>query len=264
MWNIKEKDLDEFKITCRNRLSPEYSMGFMFGGIVYSSLFMLFILGALFKFGWGYYPNLFDKIIVSIELVLYGLQVIFFILYLIPKARFKYQKLQAFVILLFAFQLGTIGFTLFILPAISNYSIDQITLLYVGLLFLGAVFVHLVTTIDTFKQAESGAFSMDERATSFFSKTKGNAMIGVTIYVLTLLILIYFHNNYETGVLVGYMAGTLVMYAVAIGAAEFQLLAYCRFKFPSFYISWEEHDRERQEFLKRYKEREEKKAKEIK
>ena len=139
MWNIKEKDLDEFKITCRNRLSPEDSVGFMFGGIVYSSLFMLFILVALIKIGWGYYPTLFDKIIVSIELVLYGLQVIFFILYLIPKARFKYQKLQAFVILLFAFQLGTIGFTLFILPAISNYSIDQITLLYVGLLFLGAV-----------------------------------------------------------------------------------------------------------------------------
>ncbi|MEB9358152.1 hypothetical protein P4I93_26615, partial [Bacillus cereus] len=253
------------KITCRNRLSPEDSMVFMFGGIVYSSLFMLFILVALIKIGWGYYPTLFDKIIVSIELVLYGLQVIFFILYLIPKARFKYQKLQAFVILLlFAFQLGTIGFTLFILPAISNYSIDQITLLYVGLLFLGAVFVHLVTTIDTFKQAESGAFSMDERATSFFSKIKNNTMIGITIYVLTLLILIYFHNNYETGVLVGYMAGTLVMYTVAIGAAEFQLLAYCRFKFPSFYISWEEHETERQEFLKRYKEREEKKEKEIK
>ncbi|WP_142318966.1 hypothetical protein [Bacillus cereus] len=264
MWNIKEEDLDEFKITCRNRLSPERSMVFILGATVYSSLFMLFIFGALVKFGWGYYPNLFDKIIVCIELVLYTLQVIFLILYLFPKVRFKCQKLQALVILLCTFQLGTIGFTLFILPAISNYSIDQITLLYVGLLFLGAVFVHLVTTIDTFKQAESGAFSMDERATSFFSKIKNNTMIGITIYVLTLLILIYFHNNYETGVLVGYMAGTLVMYTVAIGAAEFQLLAYCRFKFPSFYISWEEHERERQEFLKRYKEREEKKAKEIK
>ncbi|PGA99654.1 hypothetical protein [Bacillus toyonensis] len=257
MWNIKEEDLDEFKITCRNRLSPEDSMGFMFGGIVYSSLFMLFILVALIKIGWGYYPTLFDKIIVSIELVLYGLQVIFFILYLIPKARFKYQKLQALVILLFAFQLGTIGFTLFILPAISKYSIDQITLLYVGLLFLGAVFVHLVTTIDTFKQAESGAFSTDERA---FSKIKNNTMIGVTIYVLTLLILIYFHNNYETGVLVGYIAGTLVMYAVAIGAAEFQLLAYCRFKFPSFYILWEEHERERQKRVKLYEEKEKREA----
>ena len=76
------------------------------------------------------------------------------------------------MILLCTFQLGTIGFTLFILPEISNYSIDQITLLYVGLLFLGAVFVHLVTTIDTFKQAESGAFSMDERAASFLVKQK--------------------------------------------------------------------------------------------
>ncbi|OTY51509.1 hypothetical protein BK746_31550 [Bacillus thuringiensis serovar yosoo] len=121
-----------------------------------------------------------------------------------------------------------------------------------------------MTTIDTFKQAESGAFSMDERATSFFSKIKNNTMIGITIYVLTLLILIYFHNNYETGVLVGYMAGTLVMYTVAIGGAEFQLLAYCRFKFPSFYISWEEHEKERQKRLKLYEEKEKKQAKEIK
>ena len=33
MWNIKEKDLDEFKITCRNRLSPEAAVGFMLGSM---------------------------------------------------------------------------------------------------------------------------------------------------------------------------------------------------------------------------------------
>ncbi|MFJ7806983.1 hypothetical protein ACIQYD_15810 [Bacillus cereus] len=264
MWNIKEEDLNEFKSTCKNRLSPDWATGFMFGTMFFISLIMFFLIVGLIRFGWSYYPTLFDKIIVSLELVLYSLQVIFLIIYLFPKMPFKFQKLQTLVVLLYAFQLGTITFTMLIISGISNYSIDQITLLYVGLLFLGAVFVHLVTTIDTFKQAESGAFSMDERATSFFSKIKNNTMIGITIYVLTLLILIYFHNNYETGVLVGYMAGTLVMYTVAIGAAEFQLLAYCRFKFPSFYISWEEHERERQEFLKRYKEREEKKEKEIK
>lgn len=121
MWNIKKEDLDEFRITCRHRLSPEGAMLFMFGGMLYSSLLMLFIFGALIIFVWDYYPNLFDKIIVCIELVLYTLQVIFLILYLFPKVRFKCQKLQALVILLFAFQLGTIGFTLFILPAISNY-----------------------------------------------------------------------------------------------------------------------------------------------
>ncbi|MFB6732377.1 hypothetical protein ACFCVW_28530, partial [Bacillus mobilis] len=82
--------------------------------------------------------------------------------------------------------------------------------------------------------------------------------------VLTLLILIYINNDYTMEQIGWYSVLTLILYAVAIGAAEFQLLVYCRFKFPSFYISWEEHERERQEFLKRYKEREEKKEKEIK
>ena len=54
----------------------------------------------------------------------------------------------------------------------ANNSIDQITLLYAGLLFLGAVVVHIVTTLDTLKQASEGAFSMDERSASFLVKEK--------------------------------------------------------------------------------------------
>ena len=127
MWNINEEDLDEFKIACRHRLSPEGAMLFMFGGMLYGSLLMLFIFVALIRFGWDYYPTLFDTVIVRMELVLYSLQVIFFIIYLIPKVRFKFQKLQTLVILLYAFQLGTIGLTAFVLPGMSNYSINFIT-----------------------------------------------------------------------------------------------------------------------------------------
>ena len=36
----------------------------------------------------------------------------------------------------------------------------------------------------------------------------------------------------------GYVMCNVVMYAVAIGAAEFQLLVYCRFKFKSFHMTW--------------------------
>ena len=43
MWNIKEEDLDEFRMTCNNRLSPEGAMVFFIGGIVYTSVFMFFI-----------------------------------------------------------------------------------------------------------------------------------------------------------------------------------------------------------------------------
>ncbi|ANN32163.1 hypothetical protein A9498_11060 [Bacillus thuringiensis serovar coreanensis] len=261
MWNIKEEDLDKFRMTCNDRLSPEGATGFMFGGILYSSIavFSIIVSG-----DWDYCMVLLNIGIVKLEVLLYALQVIFFILYLFPKAQFKFQKLQTLVVLLYAFQMATILLTVLVVSEIANNSMDRITLNYVCLLYLGAVIFHIVTTIDTFKLASEGAFSMDERAASFFSKTKNKVMIGVTVYGLILLILIYFHNDYETEILVGYIAGTLVMYAVAIGAAEFQLLAYCRFKFPSFYISWEEHERERQKRLKLYEEKEKKQAKEIK
>ena len=202
MWNVKEENLEKFRMICRRRLSPEGALGFMIGTIVYVSVMMFFLIGTLVTFGWDYYTTLFEKTIVKIELVLYSLQIIFLILYSFPKARFKFQKLQTLVILLYAFQLGTITFTALILPGISEDSIDRITLIYVGMLFLGAVIVHIVTTIDTFKQASEGAFSKDERSTSFFSKTKGNVMKWATLYTLTLLVLIYFHTNYAFDVLV--------------------------------------------------------------
>ncbi|HDR3649770.1 TPA: hypothetical protein QCO08_002018 [Bacillus anthracis] len=247
MWDVKEENLEKFRMTCKNRLSPEGAIVFFIGGVVYTSVFMFFI----FMGGLEYYTTLFDKTIVKIEIVLYSLQIMFLILYSFPKVCFKLQKLQTFVILLYAFQLGTITFTALVLPGISEDSIDRITLIYVGMLFLGAVIVHIVTTIDTFKQASEGAFSKDERSTSFFSKTKGNVMKWATLYALILLILICFHNGYGIDVLVLYAVGTVLLYTVAVGAAEFQLLVYCRFKFKSFHMTWEENERMRGRIRKR-------------
>ncbi|PER29435.1 hypothetical protein [Bacillus cereus] len=249
MWNIKEEDLEKFRMTCRSRLNPEGVTGFMLGTIFYTSLFMIII----FLGGIDYYTTVFDKVIVRVELVLYGLQVMFLILYLFPKARFKFQKLQTLVILLYAFQLGTIGCTLFVLSGMIEHSIDLHTRIYVGLLVLGGIIVHIVTTVDTLKQASEGAFSSGDKSASFFSKTKGHVIRGAVIYVLSLLVLIYINNNYSLNTMFGYVICNVVMYAVAIGAAEFQLLAYCRFKFPSFNISWEQHKRETPRYQKKNK-----------
>ncbi|MED2792344.1 hypothetical protein P4256_11390 [Bacillus wiedmannii] len=250
MWNIKEEDLDKFRMTCNDRLSPEGATGFMFGGILYSSIavFSIIVSG-----GWDYCMVLLNIGIVKLEVLTYALQVIFFVLYLFPKAQFKFQKLQTLVVLLYAFQMATILLTVLVVSEIANNSMDRITLNYVCLLYLGAVIFHIVTTIDTFKLASEGAFSMDERSASFFSKTKGTMMKVASIYALILLILIYFHNDYAFDTFIGYVIGTVLMYTIAIGAAEFQLLAYCRFKFPSFNISWEQHKRETPRYQKKNK-----------
>lgn len=246
MWNIKEEELDKFRMTCRQRLSPESAVGFMLGTIFYISIFMFVIIVG----GLDYYNNVLDRTIVKTEIVLFSIQIIFLIIFLFPKACFKLQKLQTLIILLYAFQLGTILFAVSIVSEMGDNSTGRI---YTGLLFLGAVIVHILATIDTFKQASEGAFSSDERSTSFFTKTKGNMIKGATIYVLTLLILVCFQHEYTIDFLVMYVVGTVLMYTVAIGAAEFQLLAYCRFKFPSFNISWEQHKRESPRYQKKNK-----------
>ncbi|PFX64050.1 hypothetical protein COL37_32040, partial [Bacillus toyonensis] len=84
--------------TCKDRLSPEGATVFMFGGILYSSIA---IFSIVLSAGWDYCIALFNDIeIVKLEVLLYALQIIFFILYLFPKAQFKFQKLQTFVVLL--------------------------------------------------------------------------------------------------------------------------------------------------------------------
>ncbi|SFD42438.1 hypothetical protein SAMN04488168_1398 [Bacillus sp. 491mf] len=107
--------------------------------------------------GWDYYTTFFVRTIFKIEIVLYSLQILFLVLYLFPKARFKFQKLQTLVVLLYAFQQSTILFTLLIVSEMANNSIDQTTLMYAGLLLLlGAVIVHIVATIDTFRKVSKG------------------------------------------------------------------------------------------------------------
>ena len=138
-----------------------------------------------------------------------------------------------------------------VLPGMTDYSIDRMTLICVGLLFIGAVIFHIVTTIDTFKQVKVRLAWM--RGLVHFSETKGRMIKGSMIYISVLLIIIYFHNDYNFNTLILYVVGTILMYAVAIGAAEFQLLVYCRFKFKSFNMTWErmrENDRNLENIIK--------------
>ena len=165
MWNIKEEDLEAFRMTCRSRLSPEGATGFMLGTIFYISIFMFIIfVGDL-----NYCNNLFDRTIVKTEIVLFSIQIIFLIIYLFPKACFTFQKLQTLIVLLYAFQLGTI---LFVVSIISEMADNSIGRMYTGLLVVGAVIIHIAATLDTFKQASEGAFSGDERSTSFLVRQK--------------------------------------------------------------------------------------------
>lgn len=277
MESIKEENIAKFKEECQYRFSPNRITGFMIGIMIYVSIIMFFSLGTFVRFGWDYYTTPLEKIIVGTEFVLYGLQVLFLVIYSIPRVAFKLQKLQPIVFLLYLFQLGTVGFTIFILPALSEYYSNTTTQIYVGLLILGAVVVHVISAVDIFKQVKEG------KRNSSFSEKKDSLIKEIGIYALIILGLIYLYNFYDIDTMIMYAVFTVIMYIIAIHTADIHLLIYCKFKFSSFHASWDEYeqvrkstktaakrkkekgkmDKERQKQRERRRERQKEKRKEL-
>ncbi|HCF51844.1 MAG TPA: hypothetical protein DEU03_01485 [Bacillus sp. (in: Bacteria)] len=264
MWNIREGDMGLFEIENRNRLSPDYIRIFYGGVFVYTSIPMLIMFLGVLLNGDKISLTPFETFLVRSEVKLYILELIFLIIFMSSKVAFKLQKLQAIVTLFYSFQLATLPFIVMMVEGMFDFPSNNKTLVYIGLIMLGALCTHIVTTIDVFKKAKHGGYKSEGPAVSFFTNAKLYLSIGMTIGVMVLLILIFLNLNYTFSQMAIYVVQTIILYTFAVVSAEFVLLVYCRFKFPSFNITWEQHEKERQEFIanrKRIREKEQKKNK---
>ncbi|SFK07653.1 MULTISPECIES: hypothetical protein [unclassified Bacillus (in: firmicutes)] len=261
MLKIKDEDLGFFEVENRNRLSPD-NIRIFFGGVfAYTSIPMLIMFLAFLLNGDRISLSPFEKIIVRTEVMLYILEFIFLMIYMSSKVAFKLQKFQTIVTLFYSFQLATLPFMVMVVEGIFDFPCDNKTLFYIGLILLGAICTHMVATIDVFKKAKHGGYKLKGEAVSFFTKTKLLLLIGMIICVMVLLVLIFLNLNYALNQIAIYVIQTIILYVFAVVSAEFVLLVYCRFKFLSFNITWEEHEKRRKERLKWYEEREKKNKK---
>ena len=261
MLKMKEEDLDFFEIANRNRFSPDNVKIFFLGVFIYTSIPMFIVFLGFLLNGDKIFLSPFEKKVLLTELNLYVLEFVFLMLYMFPKVAFKLQKLQAIVMLFYSFQIATLPFMVMVVGGIFDFSYNNKTLVYIGLILLWAICIHIVETIDVFKRAKHGGYKLEGGAVSFFTKATSYLWTGMIIYVVVLLVLIFININYAFDDMEFYVVQTIILYIFAIESAEFVLLAYCRFKFPSFNITWEEHEKRRQERLKLYKKREKKKKK---
>ena len=249
MWNIREEDMGLFEIENRNRLSPDYIRIFYGGVFAYTSIPMLIMFLAFLLNGDKISLNPFEKIVVQTEVKLYVLEFVFLILFMSKKIAFKLQKLQTIVTVFYAFQLATLPFIVMVVEGIYDFPCDNKTLVYIGLILLGAICTHIVATIDVFKQAKHGGYKLEGPAVSFFTDMKLYLLIGMISCVVVLLISIFLNLNYAFDEMAIYVTQTIILYTFAVVSAEFVLLVYCRFKFQSFNITWVQHERDRQEFI---------------
>ncbi|MDC2865199.1 hypothetical protein [Bacillus sp. BP-3] len=261
MGNIKEEDLDAFKITCKDRFSPDVIKIFFWGVFIYTSIPMgIMFVGALLN-GDKISLGPFEKIVVQAEIKLYILEFIFLMLFTSSKIAFKLQKIQSIVMLFYSFQIATLPYMFVLIKGVFGFSYENKTLVYFALLLLGAIATHIVVTINTFKKAKYGGYRLEGGVVSLFTARKLQLSIGMFIYVIVLLVLIFVSIPFQIEPIMFYIVQTVILYIFAIASAEFILLVYCRFKFPSFNITWEQHEKERQEFIANRRREEQKQSK---
>ncbi|WP_369899938.1 hypothetical protein [Bacillus manliponensis] len=264
MRGIREEKLGIFKIAVRNRLSPEMIKWFLISVFIYCSIPMYVMFYSIFSYGIDLFYTQFEEILAYTAIVLYGIQLLLLIPFLIPKLNFKLQKLQAIVFLFATFQLCTSWFFMLLIESVYSFYSNSQTIVYVGLLLVGALVKHILATIEIFKDMENGGFQYERSFNTISISTSFRFVIGGLAYIILLLILIFININFDIGAMVFYVIQTAILYIFAFLSAEFVLLTYCKFKFPSLNVSWEQHVKERAEYVgraKRLKEQEKREKK---
>ncbi|UOB65929.1 hypothetical protein MRQ03_14065, partial [Bacillus thuringiensis] len=122
--------------------------------------------------------------VVQTEVELYVLEFIFLMLFMPKKLAFKLQKLQTIVTVFYSFQLATLPFMAMVVEEIFDFPCDNKTLVYVGLILLGAMCTHIVATIDVFRKAKHGGYKLKGPAVSFFTNMKLYLLIGMISCVI--------------------------------------------------------------------------------
>lgn len=232
MEGIKEENLNRFQSINDGRLSPERGRHFLFGTFIYTSLIMGLLFYGFLKEGKDVFLTPFEEIVSLIETVLYIFQCVLILPNIFVKSAFEFQKLQALAIVFFAFQLATLPFMFIVVEGVFEIPSSGKTIFYIGVLILGAIMTHMIVVKRVFGEAASGEYIPEGVQISFFEKGQIRQSLIGAIVVIIILVLAVFSIDFDSNGTVFLIIQTVVLYGMAIGAADFVLLAYCRFKFP--------------------------------
>lgn len=262
MERIKEEGLSSFQSVNRGRLSPESGRYFLFGVFIYTSIFMWLMFYAISKGGRSIFLTPFEEIVALVEIVLYTFQCVLLFPNFFIRSAFKFQKIQALAIVFSSFQLATLPFLFILVEGVFEVPSSSHAVFYIGILILGAILTHIVSVKWAFREAAEGKYSPAGIPFGLFNKKYSLPIALVAISALIIIWILAASSIYfDSNGMVFLAIQTVILYGMAIGSVDFVLLAYCRFKFPSFNRSWEDYKREREKFLVYSKREEEKRLK---
>jgi hypothetical protein len=233
--NCREEDFYQIKLAAMTRLGPGNISGFLWGGLVLSTL-MTILAFAQFADEVGVSVIIARMMAISILLLL--VQIVFTILFTFKKVAYTFQKLLSIFVSFVGFKISIDTYQVFFTLSEKNYLPSFINIIGI-ILLVGGVILLILSTIRAVNRVKKGELGKEGRGLYDFKNSKGTVSIPI-IFGFTMLAgaagRLISETSTDLTIIIFLFFAVLLQYSIALALPEFFLVVYCKFRFESFKV----------------------------
>ncbi|ADU31804.1 hypothetical protein [Evansella cellulosilytica] len=184
--------------------------------------------------------------IVTINYLLLCIQFLVTVFFSFPKTFYRFQRIQMIFVCLFSLKLS-IDFYQFIFLIREDRGLPILIDYGMLLIILGGIVFLLFSIARSIKRVKQGHFRHGGKGLYNFQQSKGYVSLPI-IFAASMIGGLVARASFETSfgelteLLFFIVVTVVIQYGIAMAWPEFLLIAYCKFRFPSFIVPEEKVD----------------------
>jgi hypothetical protein len=214
------------------RLSPDGISAFFWATFVFSFIITLVVF---FAIGTSPVVPLNWSLAMGFDLLAIIFHLLVALLFTSMKIAFKFQRIQAFILLFISIKLSVEFYQIFYLMCMDRNTPDLLTDIGTYLLFGGFVYL-ILSTVRAFWRVHKGEFRKGGKLLYDFQTSKVHISLPILFFVVMMGTAIAKHLPFMIEIYFVLLLAVVIQYAIAMAWPEFLLLTYCKFRFQSFRI----------------------------
>lgn len=235
--DLKEDSFEQLKEVAHDRVHPGQVFVFFWGAFVASGVvFAVTIFGSQ---SYNVTSPIWENII-TISIILLVLQLIFTLLFSIPKIALSFQRIQILLVCLISLKISWEFYLIFFLIR-ADRALPETLDVWGLFAFIGGIAFLVISIIRSLGRARQGHFKADGKGLYNFQQSKGYVSLPI-IFAASVFGGIFGRIQFDTAagqlfeVLMFLLFAVVIQYSMAMVWPEFLLIAYGKFRYPSFIV----------------------------
>ncbi|WP_394239157.1 hypothetical protein [Niallia oryzisoli] len=162
-------------------------------------------------------------------------QLLFSLLFLIPKVAYKFQRIQVFILNFWVLKVSVDFYAVIYLISVDRVLPETFTTTLVGIIVFGLLFTF-ISTIRGVKRAREGQFRKGGKLLYDFQNSKLYFRTSLVFGITMISGAIARHSTGVFSVLFFLILCIIIQLGIGLAYPEFFLLLYCKIRFTSFII----------------------------